>query len=252
MNIAYNKKRTFFHSIDPMSKFIWVFLLALWLYALREVIAVITVVTIICAFCAVGARLNIVKFLKISLLIFFASWILVLYQGIIRPGEGINIGFLHLSFFGMQLGLAIGLRTFGLVASTIAFSTTTSPQEFEVSLINTGMSYKIAHIFYLALRFLPVFEKDLQNIQDMSKLRGVKKISGLNDLRRRITIILIALIGTELRQADDTSLALETRGFGLYKTRTFLTEVKFGFRGLILVMVTIILMVLHLIYVYGS
>lgn len=239
MRIAYKPGDSFFHKTDPIMKFLWVLTIGFWLYSLRELGSVIIASLSTAIFSLFAAKLELEGYLKITVVVFMGSTFIILYQGIFRPGSGIDLGPIVLSFTGMKLGLAIGLRTFGLVASSLAFSHTTSPQDLELSLVKIGVPYKISHISYLALRLLPIFQKDMQTVQDIQTLRNVKK--GWD----RIRVSIIALIVTELRQADNIAIALETRGFGLYNIRTEIKELTISVRGITLVLCTIALIVLQ-------
>lgn len=245
MQLAYRPGNSLFHKIDPLMKSLWVLVVAFWLYSLRDISSVTVVSLAITAFALLSAKLKLKRYLKLSGLIFFGSGFLILYQGVFRPGPGIPLGPVVLSYSGMSLGLAIGLRTFGLVAASLAFSVTTSPQELELSLVKIGMPYKIARICYLSLRLFPVFQRDVQAIQDVQHLRGVGK------RWKRLRTSVVPLVLTELRQADSIAIALETRGFGLHDTRTELEEVTVSQRGKVLVFSTTLLMVLQYVYIHS-
>ncbi len=189
------------------------------------------------AIAIVGARINLLEYFRISLLFFVGGTFLIAFQGLFRSGEGIDFLVLHFSYEGMSLGLAIALRTFGLVATGLSFSQTTRPKDMALSLIQIGLSYRIAHVAYLALRFLPILEADLQALNDAQQLRGVKRGWG------KIKSTVIALIATQLRQSEETAIALETRGFGLHDTQTKLEEVRISMVGVILVVLTLMLII---------
>ncbi|HSX39144.1 MAG TPA: energy-coupling factor transporter transmembrane component T [Candidatus Saccharimonadales bacterium] len=243
MLLAYQPGRTVFHRLDPLTKFVWLLLLSVWLFSLRDVANVLLISGAVLLLAVFAAGIDLRRYIKFSLLLFSGGGFLVVYQAIFQPGAGIDVGAVHFSINGALLGVAISLRNFGLVAGSLAFSTTTSPKDFELMLIKVGLPYRFAKVLYMSLRLLPVFEKDFQNLQDAQKLRGVKGI-------RALRTSLIALAATELRQVDNIALALETRGFGLHETRTELTEVKISTLGMIMVIATLVAMIAHLLYVY--
>ena len=228
-----------FIRMDPISKLVWAMLAAWWLYGLRTILDIVVVSFGIALAAYVGARFNLTSFLKISLIIFAGGWGLLLYQGFVRPGPGIDILGISLSYEGMTLGVALALRTFGLVATGMAFSVSTSPKDMELALMKIRVPYKIARIAYLALRLIPLFQRDVEDINDSQTLRGVKK--GQSRFRKS----LIALIATEMRQVDTIAIALETRGFGLFNKRTELQEFHVSKTGITLVLITTILMLVH-------
>ncbi|NMB70299.1 energy-coupling factor transporter transmembrane protein EcfT [candidate division WWE3 bacterium] len=225
--------------MDPITKLIWTFVVAWWLYGLRDLKSVVIVSFGVALLSFLGSRFNLMSFLKVSGVIFVGGWGLLLYQGLFRPGPGISIGALTLSYEGMALGFSLALRVFGLVAAGWAFSVSTSPQDMELAMVKMRIPYKIARVGYLALRLIPIFQRDAQAIDDIQTLRKVKK--GTNRFRKSIT----ALIATEFRLVDSISIALETRGFGLYETRTDLKAIRISVSGAALVIVTLGLMLLH-------
>jgi energy-coupling factor transport system permease protein len=244
MKISYREGYSMFHRVDPIMKFIWVVIVSVWLFNLRDIASVFVVSVSMTILAILGSNLQIKQYLKISIMLFIGSLFIILYQGFVRHGDGIVLGPITLSYVGLSIGTAICLRTFGLVASALAFSTTTSPQDFEMSLTKLGMSYKMAKICYLSLRLIPIFERDFQTLDDAQRLRNVKK--GMSKTVKSV----VAFIGTELRHADDIAIALDTRGFGLYPERTQLYSVSISRRGILLVSGTIVLMIIHLYIVY--
>jgi len=242
MKIAYDAtKSSLFHNIDPINKFIWCFLVAIWLISLRDIFSVVIVSMGILVFVIFASKLSLKKYLLLSCLLLSASIFIIIFQGIFQEGEGLKIWFISLSYNGLILGTAIALRTFGFLASSIAFTTTTKPKDISLLMIKLGFSYRIAHVLYLVLRFIPLFETDAETINDMYNLRGVKK-----NLDRFIKSI-ITIVSTELRRADETAIALETRAFGLYKRKTIINDIKISRSGLILNGITIILIITHII-----
>lgn len=237
MQIAYRSGDSFLHKVDPIMKFLWLLIVATWLYSLRDIILVSIVSMGTAVFAVLGAKLELQPYLKLAVLAFISSGFLVLYHGIFQQGPGISVGPIVLSYEGIELGLAIGLRVFGIVAASLAFSVSTSPQDLTLALVKIGVSYKLAHICYLSLRLLPIFQRDMQTIQDIQRLRGAER--GWNRLKTSI----IALLACELRQVDNITIALETRGFGLHKSRTELRQVTINARGIALVLSTFILIV---------
>ena len=236
MQLAYKPGRKFFHKIDPITKFLWVLMVALWLYGLRQIETVALVCLSLMFISFVGAGLNVMRYIRSTLVLFVGSWFIVLYQGVVRNGPGWNVLGVDFSYDGLMIGLAIALRIFGLIAVGMAYSVTTSPQDLENSLVRIGVPYRISRICYLALRLMPIMQRDAQSIEDVQKLRKVKKG------KERIKTTIIALVATELRMVDNIAIALETRGFGLYKTRTELNDVKISRTGLMLLALTLICM----------
>lgn len=238
----YRTGKTVFHSLDPYTKFLWVLMLSVWLMSMIRIVDVAVASMLIFLASTTMARLPYKRFAKSALLLALGGVWLVLFQGWIRPGEGFEVVGIHFSQNGIEVGIAIILRTVGLVSSSLAFATTTKPQEMITSLVQLGVPYKLAHVAYLALRFIPLFQRDLGIINDVQTLRGVTK------RRQRYLLALIAMIATQMQRVDDTAIALETRGFGLYETQTALDRVEVTRKGGLLLVATVVVIALHTIF----
>ena len=242
MRIVYYSGKTWFHHLDPITKAVWCLVINIWLICLRDPFPVFVISFSTLMVSIIGAGLNIKEYSKALLAIGISGVGIVLFQGIFQPGPGLNFWFIHLSNKGLGIGIAILLRLIGTVASALAFSTTTSPKDISTAMIKLGISYRISHVVYLSLRFLPLISNDLEFIKDIQQLRQVKK--GI----KKTTKALIALLATELRRAEDTVIALDTRAFGLYPNRTITKPITINTSGIVLVTITIVIMIVHLVY----
>lgn len=238
--LAYSPGNTWFHRLDPMTKLIWMTIASLWLISIRDLTTVVIVSLGVTVVSFVGARFSVARYLRAVIILLVGGIWLILLQGLLRPGEGYDIGPLRFSYIGLELGTTLALRAFGLVASSLAFSRTTRPQDLSLLLIKLGVSYQIAHVAYLALRFLPLLEADLRHIDDAQRLRGVK------GRWQRLTKTMVALIATEIRRAEETAIALETRAFGLYEKQTQVEEITVKTSGVVLIGVTCALIGAHI------
>ncbi len=234
MKMIYSSGDTLFHHIDAYSKFIWSLIIAVWLMTIRDLPSVAVANCLIFATVYFGANISFTKYIRLVSFVSFGGIWLILYHGYFHSGSGIYVLGIPLSYQGMAIGLTIGLRTFGLVASGLAFSTTTSPTDLVTMFVQIGVPYRIAHVIYLGVRFITIFERDLQAIYDVQQLRGVTK------RRNKFIKSLVAMLATQLRRVDETAIALETRAFGLYETQTILNPVYLTMKGILLLGISII------------
>lgn len=111
----------------------------------------------------------------------------------------------------------------------LLFVCTTNPSEFAASLNRIGVSYSISYSVALALRYIPDIQRQYYEISKASQARGVemsKKTSLVRRLRAASTI-LIPLILTSIDRVEVISNAMELRGFGKNKKRTWYMGRKF-------------------------
>lgn len=241
MRISYRFGSSWFHLLDPITKAVWCLIISVWLICLRQPIPVLCVCFGVLLVSIIGAGLNFKEYGKTLLVLSLSGVGLILFQGIFQPGPGPTIWFFHLSSYGLNLGTAIVLRLIGTIASALSFSTTTSPKDLSTAMLKLKIPYRIAHMVYLALRFIPLISSDLEYIRDIQHLRNVKK--GVKSTLKA----LITLLATELRRVDDTVIALDTRAFGLYDHRTITKPIKIKTSGVILVIITLVAMVFQLV-----
>jgi energy-coupling factor transport system permease protein len=238
--MSYKEGNSWFHRIDPINKFVWIILVSLWLLSQQQLVPALMISGGIFLISIFGAGVNLAKAVRRMLLLVIGGIWLVIFQGLFRPGPGVDIGVFHLSYEGMQLGITLYVRTVGLLASSFAFSRTTNPKDLTTALIQMKVPYPLAYMPYMSLRFIPLLEADFRTINDAQKLRGVK--SGWNQAMRTI----ISMTEAQLRRAEEIAIALETRAFGLHNRQTLMKEVPLTFSGIFLNVVTVGFMGVHL------
>lgn len=122
------------------------------------------------------------------------------------------------------------LKYLATIPIILLFVCTTNPSEFAASLNRIGVSYSIAYSVSLALRYIPDIQRSYDEISKASQARGVemsKKTSLVKRLKAASTI-LIPLILTSVDRIEGITNAMELRGFGKNKKRTWYMAKKFA------------------------
>jgi len=186
-----------------------------------------------------------IKNLKIlTLLVTF----IILMQTIFGPGTTYIVnplfppsfpvlgGMGSLKWEGFFLGLTIVCRFLSLMILLPVFTVTTPPHKIAEGLCAMKVNYRYAFIISTAFNMIPVFRDEALIIMDAQKLRGLqyfdKRPDGKKTKARRsifygiklYSSLLIPLILSAMRKAQYASVAMESRGFGLHKTRTWLKK----------------------------
>lgn len=115
------------------------------------------------------------------------------------------------------------LKYLAAIPMLLLFVCTTNPSEFAASLNRIGVSYKIAYSVALALRYIPDIQREYHDISQSQQARGIE-MSKKESLVRRLkaaSSILIPLILSSMDRIEVISNAMELRGFGKGKTRTW-------------------------------
>jgi len=126
-------------------------------------------------------------------------------------------------FFGQGLsaGLMIGCRIIALAVLMPALTMTTDAQLLALGITRLGLHYRTAFIITSALNLIPSFEAEARLIIDARRLRGIR-LARL----REYPAIAFPLVIKAMRQAQMTALAMDSRAFGAYRTRTWIREIK--------------------------
>ena len=117
----------------------------------------------------------------------------------------------------------ISLKYFVALPVAILFISATNPSEFAASLNSIGISYKVGYSVAIALRYIPDIQRDYHSISQAQQARGVElgKKEPLFTRMKNAAGILLPLILSSLARIDVISNAMELRGFGKNKKRTW-------------------------------
>jgi len=186
----------------------------------------------ICVFIVSKVKLEEVAFVLLFILLFLMINNLAIY--VFSPQEGVKIyGTSHVLFeiggrYSITLEqlfyqLNVTLKYFTVIPAAILFIVTTNPSEFAASLNRIGVSYRISYAVALALRYIPDIQRDFRSISLSQQARGID-MSRKEKLPKRIknaASIIIPLILSSLDKIEIISNAMELRGFGKNKKRSW-------------------------------
>lgn len=155
--------------------------------------------------------------------------------------------FYHLNYF---------LKYLATIPVVLLFVCTTNPSEFAASLNKIGVRYSVAYSVALALRYIPDVQKQYHEISQAGQARGIemsKKASVINRLKSA-SAILIPLILTSMDRIEIISNAMELRGFGKNKNRTWYMGRNFKAADIICMVVCALMVVIafYLNHINGS
>ena len=125
--------------------------------------------------------------------------------------------------------LNLVLKYFDSIPVLLLFVCTTDPSEFAASLNRIGVSYKVSYSVALALRYIPDIQRAYHDISQSQQARGIE-MSKKESLVKRLkaaSAILIPLILSSMDRIEIISNAMELRGFGKERTRTWYRGRKF-------------------------
>lgn len=147
--------------------------------------------------------------------------------------------------------LGLGFRIILISIYTSIFVKTTDPTEFVISLIKYfQMPPKIGYAFLTAYRFLPTFKEELQTIKYAHEVRGIVEsknpfIKVWNSQR-----YILPIMGNAVRKGIRISMAMETRAFDKYKTRTYYRKLHMPINEIIMTTVYILYIISVVVILY--
>jgi energy-coupling factor transport system permease protein len=127
------------------------------------------------------------------------------------------------------------LKYITIIPPAILLIVTTHPSEFAASLNRIGVPYTIAYAVSLTLRYIPDIQRDYESISQAQQARGIelarrhsgRRVSPLQRLKGTAPLLL-PLIFSSLDRIDVISSAMELRGFGKNKKRTWYSAKPFS------------------------
>jgi len=237
--LTYSYKDTWIHRLCGVTKMIF--------FILWSVVGMITYDTRVLFFMLVFSiciftmsKTNFKQVSTVFKLIGFFLFVNIVAIFIFSPYEGVKIygtktELLHIvgyySFTKEQLfyEFNIILKYFTVIPVALMFIVTTNPSEFAASLNKLGISYSAGYSVAIALRYIPDVQKDFTEIKRAQEARGIDMSTNVKLTTRvkSMIAIIFPLIFSSLERIDVISNAMELRGFGKLKKRTWYSAKKF-------------------------
>ena len=204
-----------------------------------------------------------IKYKDVSFVINFTFVFMILNNLLIflfSPEHGVSIyGTRHVLWNGIgrwvvtkeQLfyQLNVVLKYISTIPIVILFVSTTDPSEFASSLNRIGITYKIAYSVSLALRYIPDIQREYHEISVAQQARGLelnKEKEGLIKRLKCASTLLFPLIVSSMERIEVIANAMELRGFGKNKKRTWYSSRPFRTGDILAIASSVAIMVISL------
>lgn len=233
--LAFNDNNSLVNRADAISKLLWVLIVIVLAFQVTTVDSRIILLGTLLVTAILFARVPLLTILKASPLIFGVAFLLGMFHFFITPGETIfAFGPLHGTQEGLVKGAGYFFRLAIMVMVSFLFIWTTNIRELMVGLVKLGIPYRYAFAIFTALRFLPIIQREVEAVQAAHAIRGRTSRSPLQHRFRLWQRYLFTVIVNGLRKAESTALAIESRGFGAFPTRTYVKEYRLTAIGLLM------------------
>ena len=240
--LAYVDNNSIIHRVDSLSKLAWVVVVILVTFQLSTtearaiLLATLLIVTILLA------RIPWINILRASPLIFGVALLLGLFHTLITPGTPIfSIGPFTGTYEGLIKGSGYFFRLAIMVLASFMLIWTTNIRDLMVGLVRLGIPYRYAFAIFMALRFLPIIQQEVDAVKSAHAIRGRASRSPLAHRFKLWQRYLFTVIVNGLRKAENTALAIESRGFGAFPTRSYVKDFRWTVGGLVMVTIFIAL-----------
>ncbi len=118
------------------------------------------------------------------------------------------------------------IKYFTVIPSVFIFLVTTNPSELASSLNAVGVPYTISYSLEIALRYIPDIQDEFHKIKNAQEARGIE-MSSKGSLFFRIkntAAIIFPLLFSTMERIDVVSNAMELRGFGKKRQRSWYSK----------------------------
>jgi len=237
------------HRLDPRAKLISVLIVSLSIFFLRNIWSYCVLAIFLLAIIFL-ARLSIKLVLKGLMPLAWIIGFTFLLHLFFTPGKEIaTLGPLRITEQGLSQGTFITLRLIFLILVASLLTLSTSPEkltrglEFILSPLKVvGISsHKIAMMMSLSLRLVPLLFEETERLINAQKSRGID-FSHKNPFKRiqSIISILLPLLVSLFRRADQFAQAMESRAYDPDSPRENLESIKFGTCDFLTILITLV------------
>ncbi|MQA84039.1 MAG: hypothetical protein GEV03_05245 [Streptosporangiales bacterium] len=261
LELSYKEAESPFHRMDPFSKTLFVIAVSfVAIFNSRLTVGVaLFLFTFFCAAFLSGVSLRTYwTFGKVILpfIVILAVVFPFFYAGQVTAGSeaiAIHTPIKDLTWGALGFGGLLALRFLAIGFSGLTFAFTTHPTDLVQSFSRRGLDYRLVHAPVLGLVLFPSF---LQLGRDISTTQRIRDLghdtNWLTRKWRRMKHLAFAMLVLGLRNGQTQAMALDIRGYGAHKTRTFMRESPSSRAGKVFAWTFFAISVGYLILQFGS
>jgi energy-coupling factor transport system permease protein len=241
-SLRYIDRDSMIHRIYPLIKLSWVVVVAIGLFIYKEPLSGAIMLAAVLLTALIFARIPLRDIVDSSKMIFGLGILLMIFHFFADPGEPVyRIGPLTITDGGLHEGPIFLFRISVVVLASFVLIWTTDTRDLLVSMNKAGLPYRYAFAVFLALRFLPLIQREVDAVKSAHAIRGKASRSRLIHRFKLWQRYMFTVLINGLRKAEATATAIECRGFGAYPDRTYVKPVEFELRGILLVIIFVLL-----------
>jgi len=241
--LQYIDNNSTFQRADALSKLAWVLVVVIFTFQFQSSEARGIMLGSLLVLAIIFARVPFTTILRASPLIFGIALLLGLFHLFVTPGGHVlfTVGPLTATQEGLIKGSGYFFRLAIMVMASFMLIWTTDIRELMVGLVHLGVPYRYAFAIFMALRFLPIIQQEVDAVKAAHTIRGRASRSPIRHRVRLWQRYLFTIIVNGLRKAENTALAIESRGFGVYPDRTYVKDFNWTMLGIFFVLIYVTL-----------
>lgn len=241
MKNIYQPRQAFLQSVHPFMKFFAGLALILWMTLTKEKnlwLPPVLLGEMVLLLVLLGG----LRWSQVRPLIPIAIWVVIGYLFLytmtpMRPGLVKNAtlwlrwGPVTLGPVTLRLGATTALRVIAYLGVSMLFVATTSMDRLLLACVHHArLPYRVGYAIIAAMRSVPCLHREWQTMRTAHRLRGFGVGGGVVRRFRAVLRLAFPLLVRTLRRAQQTALAMESRAFGAFPTRTYLQTLRFTWR----------------------
>ncbi|RLI64905.1 MAG: hypothetical protein DRO67_03455 [Candidatus Asgardarchaeum californiense] len=231
----YIKGDTVIHKLDPRTKLAMVFLhivavLLIWDLRILSILFILGLSWLVIA--KIDWK-NLKKpFVALLLLLLFVTVLTNMFYPTIAtesPHILYSWGPIVIAYESIIYSFTVSMRYLAIFPIATLFILTTDPSKLTISLSKLKIPYKLAFSVNIALRYLPTLLVDYEMITNAQKARGFeleKPTGGFIAKIKRVAPIMVPMLILSIKRAEQIADAMDLRGFGAHKKRTWYHDTK--------------------------
>jgi energy-coupling factor transport system permease protein len=240
-SLAFEERGSLLNHLYPLVKLIWVGVVAVGLFMYRTPRSGAIMFAAILLLALVAGRIPIRQILGSSKLILGLGLLLMIFHFFADPGKTVyQLGPLHITDNGLLQGPLFFFRLSVVVLASFVLIWTTDTRDLMVSLAKAGIPYRMAFTVFLALRFLPLVQREVDTVHDAHAIRGRASHSSILHRFKLWQRYIFTILVNGLRKAEATAISLECRAFGYSGSRTYVKEVYFKGTDVLIILLTLL------------
>ena len=234
--LAYVEKDSLIHRADALSKLLWVVIVVVATFQFQTSYTRALMFVVLLFTALVLAKVPLRSIWRVSPLIFGVAFLLGAFHYVVTKGITplFTIGSSVVYREPLEAGGAYFFRLAIMVLASFLLIWTTDTYQLMVGLAYLGLPYRYAFAIFMALRYIPLIQREVEAVRAAHAIRGKAAQSPLKHRFRLWQRYLFTVIVNGLRKAENTAIAIEARGFGAYPERTYWKEFHWTRSGLLL------------------